>query len=251
MKIQVLSKILIVSALLLPMTSLATASEIIVIPYNTKSPELQGYLCLPKKPGPSPAVIFNHGGVGHIVRGSPKQICLLVAQAGYIGFAPIRRKNRQMHGHLQDVMEAFRFVKNLDKVNPERIAMIGFSRGGLLTLMAGRKTSKLRALVLMAPAKGRGHLSDELEHAHQITMPVLLMVASNDTGSRRTMGQNLVDASKTIDTALQNAGANSSLIIYPAFERRENHEIIRSGHTLFFQPGPYWRDILVFLGKYL
>ena len=154
-----------------------------------------------------------------------------------------------MHGHLKDVMEAFRFVKKLDKVDPERIAMIGFSRGGLLTLIAGRKTTTLRALVLMAPAKGRSHLAAELEQAHQIKMPVLLMVASSDKGSRRTMGQNLVDASKTIDTALQNAGASSSLIIYPTFERGENRKIRGSGHTLFFKPGPYWKDIFVFLRK--
>ena len=251
MKIQAITKTLIASAALLLMTSLATASEIVVVPYNTKNIDLKAYLCLPENSPPSPAVIFNHGGLGNIVRGAPDQTCLIIARAGYVGFAPIRRKTRPMHGHLDDVLEAFRFVKKLNEVDPTRIAMMGFSRGGLLTLMAGSRASKLRAIVLMAPAKGRGHLESELKKAHQIKMPVLLLVASNDTGSRRTMGQNLIEASNTINRALQSVGANSSLIIYPSFEGQENHEIGRSGHTLFFRPGSYWSDILVFLRKYI
>ena len=217
--------------------------EIATVVYRTGEPTLTGYLCKPAGPGPFPAVVYNHGGLGHIIGGAPRETCRALAASGFVGFAPIRRQTRPLQGHLDDVMAALGFVRGLDAVDPGRIGMIGFSRGGLLTLMVARSSTSLRAVVIMASALGRGHLDAELAEAEAVTAPVLILVAENDTGSRRTMGQNLVRASRRIDRALRAAGRASRLIVYPPHGE--------DGHAMFFEIGAYWADVEKFLNDHL
>ncbi len=86
-------------------------------------------------------------------------------------------------------------------------------------------------------------LDAELADAGAVTAPVLILVAENDTGSRRTMGQDLVRTSRRIDRALQAAGRPSRLIVYPSHGE--------DGHTLFFDVGSYWVDVEKFLNDHL
>ena len=202
-----------------------------------------GYLCKPGGPGPFPAVIYNHGGLGHIIGGAPRETCRALAASGFVGFSPIRRQTRSLHGHLFDVMAALGYLRGLDVVDLDRLGMIGFSRGGLLTFMAAKVSKDLRALVIMASALGRGHLEAELADASTVTAPVLILVAENDTGSRRTIGQDLVRASRRIDRGLRAAGRPSRLIVYPPHGE--------DGHSLFFDVGSYWADVKKFLNDHL
>ena len=243
--------ILFLGALNLAPQNSSNADGIRSVIYTGNGQNLTGYLCYPPGQGPFAAVVFNHGGLGHIVRGSPQATCKIIAALGFIGFCPLRRKTRTMKGHLDDVMQALKFLKKLKLVNRDRVAMIGFSRGGLLTLMAARRDPKIKALVLMASATGRGHLITELSHASRITAPVLILVAENDTGSKRTMGQNLVRASKTINQAIVASGGDATLIIYPPFGPMNHSGVRRSGHMMFFRPGSYWIDVTGFLKKHL
>lgn len=217
--------------------------DVATVTYRTESPTLTGYLCKPDGPGPFAAVVYNHGGQGHRVGGAPRETCQALAASGFVGFAPIRRQAAPLHGHLDDVMAAFRYVRTLDMVDPARPGMIGFSRGGLLTFMAEGRGADPRAVVIMASALGRGHLRAQLGNAGSVTTPILILVAENDTGSRRTKGQNLVRASRRIDRELRAAGRPTSLIVYPPHGN--------DGHTLFYDVGSYWTDVEKFLNNHL
>jgi dienelactone hydrolase len=230
-------------ALALASCASGVSSEVATVTYRSGNPTLTGYLCKPEGPGPFAAVIYNHGGLGHIIGGAPRETCQALAAAGYVGFSPIRRQTRPLHGHLDDVTAALSHVRGLDMVDPNRLAMIGFSRGGLLTLGAASRGANLRAVVIMASALGRGHLEAELARAGDMTAPVLILVAENDIGSRRTMGQNLVEASRRIDRELKAAGRTSKLIVYPSYGD--------DGHAMFFEVGAYWADVEKFLNDHL
>ncbi len=219
------------------------AGDVATVTYRTGEPTLTGYLCKPAGPGPFPAVVYNHGGLGHIIGGAPRETCRALAASGIVGFSPIRRQTRPLHGHLDDVMAGLEYVRGLDVADPGRIAMIGFSRGGLLTFMAATSGKDLRGVAIMASASGRGHLEAELTDAGAVTAPVLILVAENDTGSRRTMGQDLVRASRRIDRALRAAGRPSRLIVYPPQGD--------DGHSIFFDVGSYWADVEKFLNDNL
>ena len=199
---------------------------------------LKGYLCKPRGAGPFPLVIYNHGGLGDIVGGPPKETCIALARAGYVGFAPIRRNTRSMQGHLDDVFAGLEYAKQVEKVDSRRIAMIGFSRGSLLTYMAGTRHSEFKALVMMAAAVN-SRSGQLLENAAAINAPVLALVAKNDTGSKATMGRSVLDGMIEINAALKRAGKDVRLIVYPPYGN--------DGHAMFFKVGSYWKDVISFL----
>lgn len=209
--------------------------------YQSGTLSLTGYLCKPEGTGPFAGVIYNHGGKAGQIGGAPEETCQAIAQAGFIGFSPIRREELSFEGNLADVTAGLDYLKKLDYVDSNQLAMIGFSRGGLLTFMTATRTTDLKAIVIMASAPPqRGSLSDLAE---KITAPALILVAENDTPSKLNGHQNLVQLARQMDQALQSAGQSSKLIIYPAFQP--------TGHLLFFQIGDYWSDVEQFLHQHL
>lgn len=220
------------------MSGCVTSSQNVI--YSKGNYNLSGKLCKPEGRGPFPAIVYNHGGAGQIIGGAPEETCLALAEAGFIGFAPIRRPTRPLFGHLDDVNDAVDYLKNLPIVQSSRIGIIGFSRGALLTYQAAIQRQDINALVIMASAV---HPSMNLSHAAKITAPVLVLVSENDTGSRRTHGKNTLKATKVLFRALKEAKKNSKLIIYPPYSN--------DGHTLFFSVGSYWTDVIAFLRAHL
>ena len=106
-----------------------SAKEVV---FQSGSISLKGYIVTPKGNGPFPAVIFMHGGRGSRVGGDPKGTVEAITKAGFIGFAWIRSQDSSLAGNVQETIAAIDYVKNLKNVNVERLAVIGFSRGGLL-----------------------------------------------------------------------------------------------------------------------
>ena len=201
---------------------------------------LSGSLCKPQGRGPFPAVVFNHGGVGPIIGGAPEETCAALAKAGFVGFSPIRRLDRPLFGHLDDVNDAVDYVKSLPYVQSTRIGVMGFSRGGLLTYQVAVQRRDFRAVVIMASAV---HPSLNLSQAGAISAPVLVLVSENDTGSRRTRGRNTLKTTQQLFRALKEADKDATLIVYPAYGD--------DGHTLFFSVGSYWTDVIAFLHTHL
>ena len=104
--------------------------------FQSGSISLKEYIATPNGNGPLPAVIFMHGGRGSRVGGNPKGMVEAIAKAGFIGFAWIRSLDLLLAGNVQETIAAIDYVKDLKNVDVERLAVIGFSRGGLLAFMA-------------------------------------------------------------------------------------------------------------------
>lgn len=221
----------------------AAGGEVKKVVYTTKPKTLKGYLCSPSGAGPFPAVLYNHGGLGNIIGGAPKETCEALATAGFVGFAPIRRQTRSLGGHPHDVKAGLNYLLALDYVDRNRVAMMGFSRGGALTFMVAARAAPIKAAVIMASANPPPKSGFTLEDAVNIRVPVLLLVAKNDTGSRKSMGQNTVKTVRRMSAALTEAGNTPKMIVYPPYGS--------DGHEMFFEIGAYWTDVVEFLKKHL
>jgi dipeptidyl aminopeptidase/acylaminoacyl peptidase len=210
------------------------------VTYRSNNPELSGRLCKPEGPGPFPAVIFNHGGLGAIIGGAPDATCTALSKAGYVGFAPIRRLTRSLFGHLDDVEAALDFVKSVPGVDPARVGMIGFSRGAMLSYQFAAGRRDIKALVLMAAAAGR---------RADIGGRRLGCRADPDAGGRQRYrlqnhhGRQREKPYDRIGRAAQGGGAGPPDDHLPPYGG--------DGHQLFFQVGAYWPDVTAFLDRHL
>ena len=178
---------------------------------------LAGYLCLLVGPGPFSAVVYNHGGVGDRVGGAPRETCEVLATAGYIGFSPIRRATRSLDGHGDDIRAALARLQQVASVDASRIAMIGFSRGALLTYQAAIETPSLKAPVFMPTAVPPRQFARSMGKPADIAMPLLFLVAENDTGSRTTKGRNTLNRHFPCDLHDQHDCTKSSRFLKSCF----------------------------------
>lgn len=193
------------------------------------------YLCTPAGSGPFPGVLYNHGGLGDAVGGDLEGTCRALAEAGYVGYSKLRRQTVSLEGHIDDVLAGVDYLQGLDTVDKNNISIIGFSRGGLLTLEAATLQSDFRKIVLMAPAPGNGKIDEVLEDIANVSAPVLILVAENDVVQADHVG-----IAEEVKLALEVAGKNVQKIVYPPFGE--------DGHELFFEVRGYWEDIVTFLG---
>ncbi|MCC5888037.1 MAG: alpha/beta hydrolase [Gammaproteobacteria bacterium] len=101
---------------------------------------LTGDLYLPAGQGPHPAVLLIHGGGWR--NGDPGQMAHLgrrLAAAGFVAysasyrFAPEYRHPTQ----LEDVRQALNWLAEHDRVDPDRVAVWGYSAGAHLALLLG------------------------------------------------------------------------------------------------------------------
>ncbi|MBI3024613.1 MAG: alpha/beta fold hydrolase [Candidatus Tectomicrobia bacterium] len=131
----------------------------------------QALVCQPAGAGPFPAVVFIHGSIvdGLGVQGAASRgydlvgFCEALAKEGYLAFLPIREAAPMGQGfdsYKEDypavATAALDHVKTLPGADPRRIALMGFSMGGLTSVAAAPGRTDLKALVLLAPAAG-GH----------------------------------------------------------------------------------------------
>ena len=131
----------------------------------------RAYVCTPGGEGPFPVVVFNHGRIvdtsGYLDalrRGYDlKGLCWALAEEGFLGFFPIRTSGRgNIPGHGDEVESALAATRTWPGADPGRLALAGFSRGGLLALMAAVRRAEVGAVVLLAPAPGRGQFNRAL-----------------------------------------------------------------------------------------
>ncbi len=131
---------------------------------------------------------------------------------------------------MEEVLRAIDYVKTLPDVDLSRMVLMGFSRGGLLTLMGGVEREDLRALVILAPAPGRGYFAEAVERVSTLNMPVLLLVEAGDTAP-------ILEDFEMLKHALQTHRKEARIIRYDR----------GGGHRLFWSVDYYWKDIKVFL----
>lgn len=209
--------------------------------------EPDGLLCRPQGKGPFPAVIWSHGQVANpqMLKKTRefgwKRTCQRLASDGFLAFVPIRafhsdRKPQDIPANKNELLLAVDYVKSLPEVDPSRVALMGQSRGGLLTLMVGLERKDLRALVITAPANIPPYFSQAVARMPSINAPVLLLVEVSDE-----MGS--LGAVNVLDEALRMQGKEVRTIRYDR----------GGGHFLFVGSGDlyWWEDVRAFLREKL
>ena len=84
-QVRMLARMACLALILAAMGGKASGDELREVVYTTTPETLKGYLCRPAGAGPFPAVAYNHGGVGDIIGGAPKETCEALAAAGFAG----------------------------------------------------------------------------------------------------------------------------------------------------------------------
>jgi dienelactone hydrolase len=205
--------------------------------YKLDGEQHDALVCRPSGKTPYAAVVFNHGAVveqrgyeGAAENGyNLKAICEAFAADGFFVFAPIRKGGSEnTPRHKDQIARSIDHVKALPGVDAGRVALVGFSRGGALSLSVALGRSDLKALVLLAPV-GREvqELSGRLD---SIKAPVLLLVEASDQSG-------VIANFKQLDQRLRNNRKEVRSITYD-----------RGGaHRLFYDVSYYWDDLRRFL----
>ena len=211
--------------------------------------ERRALVCAPKGPPPFAAVVFNHGSIvdmmgwpGATQRGYRlDRVCEALAAEGYFVFAPIRENTARGLGfpdyedaYREIVLQAIDHVKALPEVDRSRVALAGFSMGGLASFKVALERSDLRAVALLAPAFGRGLLGEAAKSSDRISAPVLVMVEQSD-------GAPILRGVGILEQALASRGKPLRLVRYDR----------GGGHELFYDVGYWWDDLKAFLHEHL
>jgi carboxymethylenebutenolidase len=257
----------------------STGPEIVEL--RSGSPHLKGYLWKPQGPGPFPAVLFNHGSgaadgqhtAGQTMEEAASALAPIFIRHGYAFFYPCRRgqglsgdqgpfmqdllereeaakgKEARQHlhyllattDHLDDALAGLSFLKTAPGIAPGRIAVVGHSFGGVLTLLSGARDDAIRAEVTFGAGANSWRLSPELRGRvlaaiRKTSAPIMLIQAANDYDT--TPGTEIA-------AELERQGKPHFLKIYPAIGKNAEE-----GHNLLYLAVPEWEpDVFAFLDR--
>lgn len=239
--------------------------------YPSGKMKIEAYVYKPEGPGPFPVVIYNHGSrAGHEREERPfVYVGEMLRRGGYVVIVPERRGYGKSDGptfggaigedrgprfvarvreETDDVLAVVEFVNALPYADTKRMAVMGWSIGGIVSVFAASQSSAFGVVVDQAG----GALTWDQSHAMQqalkeaagkIRIPLLGMVAKNDRTTQ--------SVAAAVDAA-ERHGATAQLIVYPAFKPRDAGGV-PPGHMIFGKEG--WRiweaDLQEFLVKYL
>lgn len=237
---------------------------------------LRALLWRPASRGPFPAVLFNHGSYANRDSLRMDEAAILgplFARHGYVFLLLFRRgvglsatqgpsdgelmaqglaakgqegRNRiQLElletEDLQEASAAMALLRARPDVDRHRLAVVGHSFGGSLSLLLAARDTAIRAAVVFGAAAASWPQSPELRArlvaaVRAVTGPILFVHAANDYSI--TPGQALA-------AERQKLGRPYGLEIYPAFGRTP-----QEGHNLIFrQPATWEADVFRFLAQ--
>lgn len=239
---------------------------------------LKGYFWKPAGPGPFPAILFHHGSgandpqhtAGRTMAQAASDLAPIFLKHGYAFFYLCRRgqglsadqgpfaldllKQAEAKGadarkrmqyelvtgsQLDDALAGLAFLKAAPDVDPKRIAIVGHSFGGMLTLLSGDHDSTIRAEVAFAAGANSWRASQQLrDHTlaavGNTAAPIMLVYAANDYDT--TPG-------KDISAELGRLHKSHCLKIYPAIGKTAE-----DGHGLLYLGVSAWEsDVFQFL----
>jgi dienelactone hydrolase len=187
------------------------------------TPPLQGYLRRPEGLGPSPAVVLLHSCNGNWRR-LDQRWGPSIASWGYVTLAVDSFETRGLKstctsaGPLDMSLDAYRALAFLVKqrfVDPARVAVVGFSQGGLIALTSVERgiveqtaKHKFRAAAAFYPPCSP--FNDDM------TVPVLIMVGELDDWTPARECRNIIEGMDSYGIARQKGGGVPiKLIVYP------------------------------------
>lgn len=244
---------------------------------------LKAFFWKPNGSGPFPTVLFNHGSggadadhtAGLPMTGAAKKLAPLFLKHGYAFLYLFRRgqglsadqgpfmqdilrqeeatKGKEARQHsqfiltttdqLEDVLAALAFLKATPAVDPKRIAIVGHSFGGQLTLLATERDKSVRAAVTFAAAAGSWERSPELRERLRVgvdrtTAPTMLIQAANDYSTA---------PSRELANELRRLHKSYVLKIYPPVGSTAD-----DGHNFVYLAMPQWEpDVFRFLDEHV
>jgi dienelactone hydrolase len=238
--------------------------------YPSGNLRIEAYLYKPEGKGPFPVVIYNHGSRPGNERAERPfaYVGKMLAASGYLVLVPERRGYGKSEGtpfvegigddrgsryvvrlqqEADDVIAAAEFAKTLPDADASRIAVIGWSFGGIVSVFAASRSALFRVVVDQAGGAlswdGSPALQSALkEAAGKIRIPLLGMVAENDQTTKSV---------KVVVKEAKKHGDRATLIVYPPFKPREKPNGIAPGHMIFSAQGiQLWEhDLKDFLTK--
>ena len=252
--------------------------------YSSEGLRLEAYLSKPEGPGPFPLIVYNHGSrsAGERQERPISYVPTLLVPLGYAVLVPERRGYGKSEGHTftedvgsdrgakfvariaaetRDVVAAVDYVTHTPDLHLDvkRLAMVGWSFGGMITTLALGQDKRFSAGAVQAPAAanwdGKSIVQAALlKAARLIRSPMLCAVAENDTQTEST---------RAICAAARANGVATELKIYPPFtppppapdtvSRPSGPNAPAPGHAIFGPAGvAIWGDDLAaFLRKYM
>jgi dienelactone hydrolase len=231
--------------------------------YKSGDLRIEAYLYRPKGDGPFPLVIYNHGSrQGQERQEVPfKYVAGMFLDLGYAVLVPERRGYgksdgktleeeagndlggrliKRLEDEAGDVLAGLEYAKSQDHlVPPKQVAMMGWSHGGVVSILAAERDHEFVALVDQAGGALTWKRSKDLrkkltEAAGHLTVPVLCQDAENDATT---------EAAKAVCDAAKAAGNAAKTIIYPSFSPPTNRGHVAPGHLVFsIQGAPIWKD---------
>jgi carboxymethylenebutenolidase len=212
------------------------------ITFSSGKLRLHGFIHKPEGDGSFPTILWNHGSEKHPKSG--RLMAKTFVSRGYVVFVPHRRgqgsssdqseyimdlihqelestKGKKFvelqETHQEDVIAALTYLKQLPYVDPNRVAMVGCSFGGIQTVLATEKQLGLRGTIAFAPgamswSKVPGLRSRLIQAVRAATVPILLIQAKNDYDLSPT---------KTMAKELQKANKIHKLLIFPKFGKTQ------------------------------
>jgi len=271
---------LLLSSLAAGQSSPLLSPETVVIPSGNL--RLKGFLWRPDGSTPSPAVLFVHGSgstdAAHTgeftITDAAAKLAPVFVKHGYSFLYLFRRgqglsadqapfmqdilqREKAAKGdearrrlqfilmttdHLDDVMAGLSFLKTLPGINAHRIAVVGHSFGGQLTLLAAEHDPSLRAAVTFGAAAASWEGSPEIREllltaVRKTSVPVMLVHAANDFSTA---------PGKALDSELSRLNKPHFLRIYPPFGKTSD-----DGHMFVYTDIPEWEaDVFGFLEEH-
>ena len=255
--------------------------ETVVVPSGNL--RLKGFLWRPARSGPSPAVLFVHGSgstdaahtSGFAITEAAEILAPVFTKHGYAFLylfrrgqglsadqAPFMQELLQQEGatkgdeartrlhfallttdHLDDVIAGLAFLKNLPGVDAHRIAVVGHSFGGQLSILAAEHDSTLRAAVTFSAGAGSWENSPQVRErlltaVRNSSVPLMMLHSANDYSTA---------PGKALDAELTKLGKPHVLKIYPPFGQTAD-----DGHNFVYTSIDEWEtDVFRFLDEHV
>jgi carboxymethylenebutenolidase len=237
-----------------------------LIGFKSGNLELKGFVWRPSGDGPFPALLWNHGSEKS--PGSVDSVAPYFVSKGYAFFVPHRRGQGRSPGpyimdelnalsrdersrrlvelheiQLQDQLAGLEYLQNLTFIDRNRIAVMGFSFGGIQTMLAVERGPGYRVAVNCSGAaetwKGSSALRSRLiAAASKATVPVFFLQTENDYD---------LTPNRILSEEVRKAGKPVEAKVYPAFGSGP-----REGHSFCVRGTETWGpDVLKFIERHL
>jgi dienelactone hydrolase len=144
---------------------------------------------------------------------------------------------------LQDMRAGLSYLRERPDVDIHRLAILGHSFGGSLTMMVAENDSGLKAVVVFSPAGNSWNLSPKLRirltrAVQQIKAPIMIIHAQNDYS---------INPGYELDSVMNQHKRPHILKVYPSFGNSTYQ-----AHNLIFLNPPIWEaDVFEFLQEYI